>query len=284
MDPIKIITGSQAALTKDLAREYDITLIPYYLNYPKDSLKEGVDFQTEDFYEKLYDIDQLPGTSPPTIGDIVDTLNRVKSNYKEAVVFTLSSKYSQMYNTCQMAIKEVSGINVHLIDSQGATGYQALMVLKAAHLVKQGKAIEDIKKMVETFKDQSDEYIIMDTLKYLAKGGRIGKVKEVMSSLLSIKPIIAHRDGVIVPIAKVRTNQQALQTMISLIKEKLAAFQNKKIWVLMMGVFMDDWLNEVEESLRTQFDVDQLWYTRLSAITSIHFGPKSWSITVSTAE
>ncbi|HEO66412.1 MAG TPA: DegV family EDD domain-containing protein, partial [Spirochaetes bacterium] len=130
MEKIKIITGSQASISNELAEEYNISIIPYYLNYPNESLKEGVDIAPEAFYKRLADIDSLPSTSPPSIADIQVVIDSLKPRYSHLILISLSSKYSNMHQSCkQVALSESK---VHVVDSQGATGYQAMMALTAA--------------------------------------------------------------------------------------------------------------------------------------------------------
>lgn len=279
MQKVKIITGSQASLTEKLGRQFDIAVIPYYLNYSDKSLKEGIDFKTEEFYKSLADIDNLPTSSPPSIGDIINVINNLVKNYKEFIIFTLSANYSQMYNTCVQASKQIKDASLHIVDSGGATAYQAMMAIIAARMAKKKESVNDILKMAAEFKDRGDEFCVLNTLKYLAKGGRIGRVKALMGSLLSIKPVIVHRDGITAPLAKARTNRQALIIIIETMKNRLQDYPGHEISVILQGVFMDEWLENVEKALNEQFKIKDLWYSRLSAITSIHFGPKSWSLT-----
>lgn len=279
MEKIKIITGSQASLTQELANEFNIELIPYYLNYREGkSLREGVDFITEDFYETLYDIDNLPTSSPPSVGDVIKTIERLKKDYDKFIIFTLSKNYSQMYNTCVNAIKELKDTEVHVVDSGGATSYQALMSMMCSKLIQQGKNIEEILEYINNYKNIADDFSVFDTLKYLAKGGRMSKAKAFMGSLLSIKPVIGHRNGAVTPLTKVRTNKQALKFIKNSITKHLEKYPKDRINLVFQGIFMDEWLKNCEEELKELFPVSNIWYARLSAITSIHYGPKSWSI------
>ncbi len=277
MSGIKIITGSQASISDALAKEFNITTIPYYLNYPNTSLKEGIDITTEDFYKELHNINSLPTTSPPSIGDIQNALRSLCDNHDTMIIITISSKYSQMYNTCQRAIELMNIRNVLVIDSRGATAYQAMMSIRASQLISEGYTIDKLLNWFDTFNTRCEEYIVMDTLKYLEKGGRIGKVKALLSAMISIKPVIVHRDGISTPISKARTHKQALDQILKDMHKKILPQQ--KIWILLQGIFVEEWLNYVENILYEQFSIEKLYATRMSAITSIHMGPGSWSIT-----
>ncbi len=279
MDKIKIITGSQASLSKELAEKYNISIIPYYLIYQDKTLKEGIDIEPLDFYKELSNIDSLPSTSPPSVSDIQTHIKLFKSEYSHIILITLSSRYSQMHQSCKEVAKSDS--RIHVIDSHGATGYQAMMVLLAAQLVQEGQSFSEINQFIEVFKNRSDEFLVFDTLKYLAKGGRIGRVKAVMGSLLSIKPIVVHRDGLTTPLSRVRTNHQALKVMIEAIHKRLNDYPNGKLYVMIQGIDVEEWLKHVEETLKKEFNISKLWYSRLSAITSIHTGPKTWSLSYS---
>jgi len=278
MNKIKIVTGSQASITPELANQFDITIIPYYLNYPDRSLKEGIDIETEVFYKLLDDIDSLPTSSPPSVGDIQEVIESLREESCEIMIFTLSSNYSQMYNSCEQAVKNGSYKNVHVIDSKGATAYQAMMVLISAQMALNGDSLNEILSKVNDFSHKSDEFLVLNTLKYLAKGGRIGRVKAFMSSLISIKPVIVHRDGVTTPLAKSRTHQQALKMIIDEMKKKIGDL-TKPINVIIQGIGNDSWLNEVEQTVSSQFNIETVWRSRFSAITSIHIGSSAWSLT-----
>ena len=275
------MTGSQASISTQLAEEFNITIIPYYLLKDGNSQREGVDFDTNDFYETLKDINSLPTSSPPSIGDIVSVIDHLSRDHDELVLFTLSAKYSQMYNSCKLALSQLksNSLKVHLVDSKGATAYQAMLVIMAARMVKNGWDSSDIITYAQKFNERADEFIILNTLKYLAKGGRIGKVKAFMGSLLSIKPVIVHRNGEGFPITRVRTNQQALTFIKQQISQRIKVNKDGKLNILLQGIGVDDWLKKMESELSKDFNISNLWFTRISAVTSIHYGPESWSLT-----
>ena len=278
MKKIKIVTGSQASISSELASQFNISIIPYNLNYPDRSLKEGIDIKTEEFYNSLDDIDSLPTSSPPSVGDIQEQIETLNKEDCEIMIFTLSSTYSQMYNSCQQALKNGEYKNVHVIDSKGATAYQAMMVLISAQMALNGESVNEILSMVNDFSDRSDEFLVLNTLKYLAKGGRIGRVKALMSSLISIKPVIVHRDGITAPLAKARTHPQALKIIKDEMKQKIGDL-SKPIAVIIQGIKVESLLNQIEQELSAQFNIKTIWRSRFSAITGIHTGPSAWSVT-----
>ncbi len=100
-----------------------------------------------------------------------------------------------------------------------------------------------------------------------------------MGSLLSIKPIAVIRDGVPIPFSKARTNEQVLSIMTTEIGKKLSKYPEAKINVILSGIFVDEWLKEVEDVMRSKFNIQNLWYGRLSVSTAVHAGPKYWSMT-----
>ncbi|MDH5682391.1 MAG: DegV family protein [Spirochaetota bacterium] len=281
MNQIKIVTGSQASLSPELAEQFNVTVIPYYLNYPNSSIKEGVDIKTEDFYKTLEDIDSLPTSSPPSVGDIQAVLSSLSKENSEIIIFTLSAKYSQMYNSCQQAVQNGGHSNVYVVDSGGATAYQAMMVIMASKMAMEGHSVDSIMENISRFQNYSDEFLVFNTLKYLAKGGRIGKVQAFLGSVISIKPVIIHRDGISTPFTKVRTNKQALKEIITEMKRKIST-TDTSIDVIVQGIGMDEWLEEVEKALYSEFNIRTLWRSRFSAITSIHTGPGAWSLCYTT--
>src|SRR5471030_941062 len=152
--------------------------------------------------------------------------------YTHAIIITISSGLSGSYNSARLAAENVSGIETFVFDYMTLTMSEGAMVIETANLIKQGKSFNEIVDILPTFRDKIDVFFTIDTLEYLIKGGRIGKVGGTIADALNLKPIITvGNDGIYHTVCKIRGIKQSVSRLASLLKPYLNA--NKcKVWIL----------------------------------------------------
>lgn len=225
---IKIVTDSTADLTKEEIEKYDIHVVPLRIELDGKTYNDRVDITPSEFIEKMKASYVLPKTSQPPIGDFTNKFNELTADGSEVLSIHLSSALSGTVQTAHTAAKQCTG-NVTVIDSEFISKALAFQVVEAAKMAKAGHSLEEIIDRIEHIRLRTKLYIIVDTLENLVKGGRIGKGKAMIGSLLNIKPIAALQNGAYHPIKKSRSYPLAIKQLLKYVKQDIEGKKLKAI-------------------------------------------------------
>ena len=203
---VKIVTDSLSDITSDLAEELDVTVIPLTVLFGHEQYLDRVTISTDEFYSRLINGDIWPTTTQPTPKAFADIYDELLGETDEILVITVSSKLSGTYQSAIGAknMIEKQG-RIEVIDSEKVAMGLGLIVITAARKAKEGTSLDDLVNYVKSAINRSHFVVYFDTLTYLAKGGRIGKAKELMGSVLSIKQILTIKEGEMAPLARKRS-------------------------------------------------------------------------------
>jgi len=222
---IKIVTDSTADLPQEFIEKYEITVVPLYVNFPTKTYLDGVDIQPNEFYPLLEKAgDNLPKTSTPTINDFLQTYESLLKEGYEILSIHISSGLS---STAAMAEKAASMLNgkIHVFDSKSISLGIGLQILTALEMIKKNLSLDTIWEKLHETRRRTEVFFSLDTLHYLEKGGRIGKVSALLGTILKIKPVVRVVDGSYVPLDKARNQNQAIvkmaENMIKILGEKI---------------------------------------------------------------
>jgi len=231
MNKIALITDSASDLSTDFAKNTNIKVLPFKIIFSDREYDDGIDITPKMLYEILPK--EIPTTSLPSVEKFTSALDEVKNEgYTHAIIITISSGLSGSYNSARLAAENISGIETFVFDSMTLTMSEGAMVIETANLIKQGKSFNEIVDILPTFRDKIDVFFTIDTLEYLIKGGRIGKVAGTIADALNLKPIITvGNDGIYHTVCKIRGIKQSVSRLASLLKPYLNS--NKcKVWIL----------------------------------------------------
>jgi len=228
---MKIVTDSGCDLTKEQCLELGVTMLPLKVQLGEKTYLSGVDLTSEEFYDLLYQTEQMPLTSTPSVGEFADTYRKLAETDHEILSIHISSGLSGTYNAAEVAAQQVAA-SITVLDTltlSAGTGWQ---VEAAARAVKAGWGKAKILEMLKQIQAASDTYFTLPDLKYLIAGGRIIHLKGLLASLLGIKPIIQvnKTDGKYYDIGKKRSFLKAIQEIPELILKKYgegAAFRTQ---------------------------------------------------------
>jgi DegV family protein with EDD domain len=184
-------------------------VVPLYVRFGADSYRDYVDIGPAEFYERLRTAEELPTTSQPTPQDFQAAYEEL-AGYERILALTVSAKLSGTYESALRAGEE-SGGRVRVIDSETASAAIAMLALAVQRRLERGTTDEEVDELVERFKRESGLIFTLDTLEYLARGGRIGRAAGWAGQLLHIKPILTLEDGEVLPVKRVRGNRKAIQ-------------------------------------------------------------------------
>ncbi len=203
---VKIVTDSLSDITSDIAQGLGITVVPLTVLFGHEAYLDRVTITTDEFYRRLINGSVWPTTTQPTPKAFADVYDKLAEQTDEILVITLSSKMSGTYQSAtggkSLATKKC---RVEVIDSQTVAMGLGLVVLATAKKAQNGAKLNELTDFVHHALERSHLIIYFDTLKYLAKGGRIGKASNLLGSLLSVKPLATVKDGEITPITRVRS-------------------------------------------------------------------------------
>lgn len=224
MARVAIVTDSAADLVPEVAAAAGITVVPLSVTFGSESFRAGVDLSTNAFWERtLAPSAPFPTTAASSPGDFRDAYERRFAEGADAVVcITISGKLSGTLKSATIGRDMVPDREIHVIDSHTASMGHGLLALFAAELAGEGRDAAGIAAAVEARLADIDLYVALDTLEYMRRGGRLSASQAAIGSLLSVKPIITVRDGLVEPLERVRTRSKARERVLELLTERPA--------------------------------------------------------------
>jgi len=231
MENIALITDSASDISIELLNENKIKLLPFRVIYSDGEYEDRIDLTPQMMYDRLKT--EIPKTSLPSIEKITNVFkDAIEEGCTHAIIITISAAFSGTYNAVRLVSEDFPELKTFVFDSKTLTMAEGAMVLEVARLIKQGKSFEEITEMLPTYREKIDLFFTIDTLEYLQKGGRIGKVAGTVGELLNLKPIITvAEDGTYRTVAKVRGSKQAVSKLTDIFKGYLEKGKYKA-WIL----------------------------------------------------
>ena len=217
---IKIVTDSTADLPLALVKELGITVVPLYVRFGDETYRDGVDITGDEFYKRLLTDPIHPNTSQPTPQDFANVYRGLCQQADGIISIHISGKLS---GTCSSALqaKEVVAAEcpVEVIDSKTTSMALGLIVMAAVTIANTGASVKQVAEDIRQVVSDVQLLVIFDTLKYLAKGGRIGKAKSLLGSVLNVKPLLTIKDGEFVPVTQVRSRSKGIDKLFDFAKD-----------------------------------------------------------------
>jgi DegV family protein with EDD domain len=217
---IKIVTDSAADLPSVLTEELDITVVPVYLRFGKQVYRDRVDISEEEFYQRLLNDPVHPNTTQPSPQDFANIYDKLSREADGIISIHITSKLSGTYNSAVLGRKMVSErCPIEIVDSQTLSIAVGLMVIQASKMARSGMSLQQIVDETNKIIPNVHLLILFDTLKYLVKGGRIGRAKGLVGSVLNVKPLLTVRDGELMPSGQVRTRSKGMDRLLDFVKD-----------------------------------------------------------------
>jgi DegV family protein with EDD domain len=204
-----IVIDSTADFPEAPERYPNFRVVPLYVLFGEESFKDYVEITPERFYERLQTEAQLPTTSQPTPGDFLATYEELAPSYQRIIVLTIAATLSGTYGSAQAGAEMLGGDKVRVIDSGTVSASLGLLAIGVQQRLERGTTDDEIDAFVEYYQREHHLLFTVNTLEYLAKGGRIGRAAAFAGNLLNVKPILAIRDGEVIPLKRVRGNHKA---------------------------------------------------------------------------
>ena len=224
---IKLVTDSTCDLPREVAEQWDITVIPCNVHFDDEVFKDGIDIGPDEFYRRLVSSPRLPTTAQPSMNDFLQVYKPLWEDGHNIISIHLSAKFSGTLNSATQAKEALpsqdgseagGGGRLEIIDSRLTSMGLGLITLAAAEMVKDGASFEEVVESVQNSLSRTHCYFLLGTLEYLQKGGRIGKASAFLGSILSIKPILKVQDGEAHPVERVRTRSRGMERLSEIIR------------------------------------------------------------------
>ncbi len=221
--PVMIVTDSGSDITQEEARNLGITVVPLYLRFGQKTYRDGVDIDCDKFYRMLATSPVHPGTSSPSPGDFARVYEKLGNDTEDIVSIHLTPKHSATYNSALLGKQAVEKKRrIEVIDSRGVTIWQGLVTIAAAKAAQAQKSLHQVIAAANETISHLRALGLLDTLTYITRGGRVGKVIATAQTILSVKPMLTIRDGQIRPAGVVRTRSAGLEQLRKLIASSRA--------------------------------------------------------------
>lgn len=282
MSKVAIVTDSNSGIkiNEGLEKGIHVLPMPFYIN--EELFYEEIDLSQEMFYEKLMDDSIDIKTSMPMLGDISDKWDELLKEYDEIVHIPMSSGLSGSYQAAMMLADDYDG-KVHVVNNQRISVTQKLSVLDAKAMADSGKSGAEIKDYLEATKFDSTIYIMVGTLKYLKKGGRVTPAAAALGTILKIKPVLQILGEKLDAFAKARTVKQAKQIMIESVKNDIEGRLHctpEECHISMAYTGTPEEALEFKAEVQEVFPNHEIIMDPLSLSVSCHIGPGAIALTV----
>ena len=219
---VKIVTDTLSDITGDLTDEIGVSVVPLYVRFGEHMYKDRIDIASEEFYRRLVTESVLPSTTQPTPNDFFQVYQQLAGSTDEILVISVSSKLSGTFQSATQAISmmESKATKIQVVDSGCVAMTLGLPVIATAAKAAEGMGLDELAEYARGACKRAHLVAYFDTLKYLAKGGRIGKAQGLLGSMLSVKPILTMREGEMAPLTRVRSKNAGMDYLFNAVAKK----------------------------------------------------------------
>jgi DegV family protein with EDD domain len=277
---VRIITDSLSDITSGIAEGLGITIVPLTVTFGQESFLDRITMTTDEFYYRLVHDDNWPTTTQPSPGVFADIYNELAKEADGILVITLSNKLSGTYQSALSAKSMLkTRCRVEVIDSQTVVMGLGLIVIAAAKAVKSGANLDKAVDLVHGAMARSHAIMSFDTLKYLAKGGRIGRAQGLLGGLLSFKPILTMKDGEVAPLTRVRSRAAGIDYLYNFV----AGFKHIEELAVEHATTPDE-ADALVERIGSLYPKERIYRSTVSPVIGTYAGPHVLSVSVLEAE
>lgn len=275
MSKVIVMTDSNSGITQSEAKDLGVVVLPMPFYIDEKMYYEDIDLTQEQFYEKLKEDCEIK-TSMPLVGELTSKWDELLKEYDEIVYIPMSSGLSSSCETAYMLSQDYDG-KVQVVNNQRISVTQRQSVMDAMELAEKGKSAAEIKDILEEVKFESSIYIMVDTLYYLKKGGRVTPAAAALGTLLKLKPVLQIQGEKLDAFAKARTSKQGKSIMIDSIKRDFAERfhdpKGKNMHLEMAYTYDKEAAEKFKAEVQEAFPGMEILMNPLSLSVSCHIGP-----------
>jgi len=267
MQNAAIVTDSVSNLTPEMIEKYRITIVPINICFRGEIYRDMLDVSTSEAYEMVLQDPDNFSTSPASPGHYLEAFREASKQAKNILCITLSSKLSTGYNVARLAAKqagdEMSDVSVEVMDSQNVTAAEGFIALVAARAAEEGKTLEEVSVIADDIRSRVTFLVVLDTVRYVYRTGRIPKIASQVASRLNIKPILSSSDGLVRFVGAVRKKENGINRILRMMKEKVG---QGEVHVAVMHAYAPDEAESLRERIASEFNCAELWVTEFTPV------------------
>ncbi len=270
--PVAVVTDSTASIPPDMVAQYPLRVVPLRVVWDGEIFLDGVDLTPEAFYQRLRTSKTLPTTSQPPAQDFVEVFQSLLDEGYDILTVVISSKMSGTLNSAEQAKAILGAENIAIVDSLSTameTGFHALLAARAAAA---GATLAECQAIAEQAREHSGLLLMVPTLEYLHRGGRIGGASRWFGTLLRIKPILEVRGGRVEPLEKVRTRRKVIQRIADITVERIGDRRPVRLSAIHTGATEE--AQSLLEQLARRVEVEESFLSMVSPVVGTHVGPE----------
>jgi len=271
-----IVADTTCGLPYELLEQRRIPVIPQIVMFGEESYHDDKDFDTTIFLQKLKASATLPKTAAPEPSLYFPIFEEAKKKGESVVVVAPTSKASGTVRSAQTAAQEFPGVDVRVVDTLTVSCNLGSLVLLADDMAKAGKSADEIVAKLNDMIPRGCLYFVVDTLEYLAKGGRIGGAKKLLVELLEIKPILQVKDGQVESFEQQRTKRRALARLVEVVAEQCQGGDEAHLCVLQVAA--EEEAQALVQELKSKIRVSDIPIYQLPPAIIVHAGPRAMGV------
>lgn len=271
---MRVVTDSTSDLPRSIVEEYDIEIVPLTVRLGDKIFRDYYDVSPLEFYEMLRDTDDFPRTSQPSVEDFIETYKKI-GDKEEIISIHISMDMSATAQSATIALQQLAGWKVKIIDSRLVSVGLGLLVLETAKAIKEGANSQEVYNLVDDLKSKIKVYFSVDSLDFLQKGGRIGKASAFLGAMMNIKPLLKISDGVVSPVERVRGTNRLIERMAEIIRQDVQTSGRPRC-ALVYGESEENLSKLVNQLIDVQKEV--LYKTNVGCVITSHAGPTAFGI------
>ena len=271
---VRIVTDSSADLPAQLVQELGITIVPLYVRFGEKVYRDRVDISEDEFYQRLLHESVHPSTIQPTPQDFANVYQKLSKEADGIVSIHISAKLSGTYNSALQGKELIEDrCPIEVIDSQTTSMGLGLIDIAAANVAKDGGDLQAVLAEAKQAIPNIHLLFLLDTLEYLLRGGRIGKAKALLGSILNVKPVLTFKDGEVVPAGQVRSRAKGIDRLFDFTKSA----SNIQDLAVVYNTTPDE-AQTLGERIGTIFAKERIKLSRVGPMLGVHTGPGALAV------
>lgn len=273
---IRVVTDSLGDIPSDVAQELGIAIIPATLIFGREVYRDRVDLNTDQFYAKLAASKVFPTTSIPPLNEFSDVYDSLAQEAAEILVITVGSSFSGIYNAAVRAVSEMKRkCRIEVMDSRSGCMQEGLLVIAAARAINQGASLDEAIALTRHNMTRIEIRFAFDTLEYLRRGGRIGKIQSFLGSVFKVHPVTTIKDGEAFPVARERSRAAAIDHLCRFALE----FSRIEEMAIEDATTPEE-AEAIADRLSAKYPRERIYRSKVSPVIGAHVGPHVLGVTV----
>ncbi|MCS7282910.1 MAG: DegV family protein, partial [Anaerolineae bacterium] len=259
-----------ANLSPQLAREWDVEVIPLWIQMDNESLRDGVDIQPLEFFRRLTEKTYRLRTSQPPLGEFLQVYQRLKEKARAIVSIHVTSRYSGTFQAARAAAAELAPFPIEVIDSGTIAMAQGFVVLAAARVAAAGASLAEVVQRVKEAIPKVDLVATLETLEYVVQGGRLAWAARLVGNLLRAKPLVQVRENNVGLIGQVRTRNQAIRKLLDTLAERVG---EARVRIAILHTGATEEAMRLREEIAARFKCVEILIEPVTPVLGVHAGP-----------